>query len=318
MRIIIDTNIIYTNSLIKDSLPRAFKSFLDTCSKKGHEIIIALTTKLEFDRKQRELREKEIRELNNANKLLSNYNVKLEHFEPEKLVSEPDLLRLILDCKVKVNLVEPEISDFKYAHEKACLHLPPHPPDIKSDEMRDLVVWSIALRFSSLYNGNTLLISNDEVHVHPRGDEEAEKVGLIRVNSLESALEYMDVETPNGKLVMKLLDLSWEDLIKNGIPLKDKPNLSGVNNVRFLQGNNGPSEVAFKMVSKGQDNKDFRTDVKMNIKDNVLKTIILNNLTLGSEKMNDIQIDLNIEINLFDNDFDQRMESLKKLLNTNS
>lgn len=318
MKIVIDANIIYANSLIKDSLPRALKSFLDMCSKNKHEIIITLTTKLEFDRKQGELMDTEIKELSNATKLLAKYNVKIEQFEPEKLINKPDLIQLIKQCDVQVSLIEPVNEDFKYAHEKACLHLPPHPPDIKSDEMRDLVVWSIALRISSTNRGNTILISNDELHIHTRGDLEAEAVGLVRVNSLESALAYMEAETPNGKFVKNLLDLSWEKLIKSGFPAREKPNLSGVEKVRFIQGSNGPSEVIFTMVTKGQEDKDLRADIKAKIENNLLTSINLSNITFGKDKKGDFQIDLNEEINQFENDYDQRIESLKEILNSNS
>lgn len=316
MKIALDANIIYSNTLIKDKLPKALSEFLRTCSEKGYEIIVALTTKLEFERKQKELRLKEIAELNKAANLLSKYNLKVEEFKAEKLITEPDLIKLIRANNVAVTLVQPTIKDFRYAHKKACLHLTPHPPDIKSDEMRDLVVWSIALNIASKNNGGTLLISKDELHTHQRGDEEALKVGLVRLESIEAALEYMEVETPNGKLIKSLIDLAWNELLNKNLPLKDKPALNGIKNVKFIQGKNGPTQVSFKMKATGKENKEFLADIIIAIEDNIMTNIILENIKFDNNSLKKENIVLNIRADhLFDNDYEQRLDSLKATLN---
>lgn len=310
MKIIVDANIIYSNALIQDRLPSGLNSFLKICAEKNHDIIITLTTKLEFDRKQAELRRLKIQELKNASILLQIHKIGFKDFNAEKIIIAPDLLALIKEQKVNIHFIEPDLENFKYAHEKACLHLSPHPPDIKTDEMRDLIVWSIALNTAIQYKG-ALLISNDQLHIHERGDEEALSVGLIRLNSLETALEYMEVETPNGKIISALLDKAWDKLLEVGLPLKDKPTLKGISNVRIVQGKFAPAEVYFGMKVVGKDSKELSSDVKIIIESNLLKSITLEDIFYDNKNIQKTQIELNMEIDLFENDYDQRLNSLK-------
>jgi hypothetical protein len=313
MRIILDANILYSNTLIQSRLPSAINTFLQACEKRGHEIIITSTTKLEFDRKQKEVQKQKTQDIISASKLFDEFNIKYETFDPEGLVKFPDLIHLLKEQNNNITFIEPELSDFEYAHEKACLHLAPHPPDIKSDEMRDLIVWEIALRIAS-DNSGAMLISNDRLHLNQSGDDEASKVNLIRVNSLESALDYLEVETPNGHIIKLLLEKIWPTFLQNSIPVKDKPKIKGISNVRFIQGKNGPSDAIFHLKVMGLKDKEFQTDITINFNEITISNIHLNNTLYDGNAIGDKTLGASINIDFFENDYLDRANSLKNLM----
>jgi len=263
-----------------------------------------------------ELRKAKIEELNSAAKLFDEYKIGYNCFKSEELIIVPDLIKLIEEQNLTVDFIEPDLEDYKYAHHKACLHLAPHPPDIKSDEMRDLILWSIALKIASENNGG-LLISNDKLHLNPLGDEEASMVNLTRVNNLESASEYLEIETPNGKIIRSLLDIGWDKLIASDVPLLDKPSLKGISNVKFVQGNYGPTDIFFNMKAIGLDKKDFQTDMWMQIENNTLKRIKLDRTTYDGKALIDTSINLEVVTDLFTNDYEERFSALKTIFKYN-
>jgi hypothetical protein len=197
------------------------------------------TTKLEFDRKQTDLVSSARTELEGAYLTLQRYNVNYEHQAPEDVISPPDLMELITRSGTTAQLVEPTLDDFREAHRRAGLHLVPHPQgNTKSDEMRDLVIWMIAIRLARENHG-ALLVSRDAVHVHNRGDAEANGVGLVRVKTVDDALEFLDVQTPAGRLLRQLLEPAWALLGKEGLPVANNPRVRSVIRPVFEQGNNG-------------------------------------------------------------------------------
>jgi hypothetical protein len=84
---------------------------------------------------------------------------------------------------VQLEVENPKLEDYRNAERRACLHLSPQPPETKSDEMRDLVIWKVALRVAKR-DGKAILVSRDHVHSDERG-EAAEACGLLRVQSLD-------------------------------------------------------------------------------------------------------------------------------------
>ncbi len=138
MKIIFNSDLLYATSLIKDKLPRQVCKFLSACKENSHEIIIPFTTLLEFNRKQSEFVNTEISALENARSKLTHYGIKVDEFQPLDLVKLPDLIQLIKDTGLSCILEEPTKNDYENAHRRACLRESPHPPNIKSDEMRDL------------------------------------------------------------------------------------------------------------------------------------------------------------------------------------
>jgi hypothetical protein len=195
------------------------------------------------------------------------------------------------------------------------LHLTPHPPESKTDEMRDLIVWSIALQIAKEDEG-AMLISNDKLHINPRGDQEANSVGLVRFENIENALEYMSIETPNGKIIRQLLDYVWEDLLKNDLPLNEKPYLKAINQVIFTQGEFGPSKVSFSIKTVGLENKELSSRVQIHLEDNTINKLLMDEMSYDGKALQPLDLTLNIETKLFSNDYEDRLNALKDTLNT--
>jgi hypothetical protein len=238
MLIILNSDILNSESLLTTLTPPV-QRLVDACHVRGHVIVVPETTKLEFDRKQNDLVSTARIELDSAYSTLTRYGVNYEHRLPEDVVSPPDLMGLIAKSGAIVQLAEPTIDDFREAHRRASLHLVPHPQgNTKSDEMRDLVIWMIAIRLAK-ENSGALLISRDAVHVHNRGDSEANEAGLMRVKNVDEALEFLDVQTPAGQLLRQLMEPAWALLANEGLPLAGNPRIRSVTRSVFEQGDSG-------------------------------------------------------------------------------
>lgn len=225
-------------------MPKAIFEFLQACGEKGHEICIPETTLLEFNRKQAEFVEKEIRNLRRARDLLDKYEVKFDDFDGSALISDPNLSALIQDAGVTCTIVPPTLEDFRNAHRKACSREAPHPPDIKSDEMRDLVIWEIALRIAGSENC-AILMSRDELHTHHRGDQEASDCGLIRCDSFERAYELLSIETESGRVIRQLIATVIGELIAgDDLPLRDGAQLVSIERPVFFDTDMGTTFVS--------------------------------------------------------------------------
>lgn len=232
MKIIFNSDLLFATYLIRDKLPKNVSDFISVCEEKGHEIIIPLTTLLEFNNKQGEYLEKEILNIKNAKTKLNNYGIRVDDFQTSDLVKLPDLIHLIQDTGVSCAIEDPTEIDFQNAHRRACLKESPHPPNKKHDEMRDLVIWEISIRIAKKNNG-AILLSGDEVHGHHRGDKEASEVNLIRCNSFERAYESLSIETMSSKKIKALLDNIWNALIKGNFPIVDGAQVVSIKNPIF-------------------------------------------------------------------------------------
>ena len=244
MKIIFNSDLLFATYLVANRLPTAIFEFLQTCGQEGHEICIPETTLLEFNRKQAEFVAQEIRDLNRARNLLDKYGVRFDPFDSSALITNPDLCALIQYAGVNCTIVQPSLDDFRTAHRKACSREAPHPPDIKSDEMRDLVIWEIALRIASAENC-AILMSRDELHTHHRGDLEASDCGLIRCESFERAYESLSIETESGRIIRQLIASVLGDLIAgDDLPLHDGAQLISIKRPVFFD-----TEIGTTIVS---------------------------------------------------------------------
>jgi len=315
VKIILNSDILYNTQLIRDNLSKNLQELFRECNKKGHIVVIPLTALLEFDCKQSKFLEKKISELEKAYGLLNEFNISFTHVEQSEVIRKPELIELIKKFGVEVIVEHPTKDDFEEAHRRACLHEPPHPPDTKSDEMRDLVIWMIALRFAS-QDGKALLISRDIVHVHSRGDEEANSVGLIRLKSVEEALEYFDVETPSGILIRKLIIPIWENLLESGLPLKQEISIIGVLQPRFIQGIRGISNAFSLIKLRTVDGETLKANIEMKIDRNLIKELKLSDIRIDDNPWERTHLTLNPNktFETEQEDFEERIDSLKKIL----
>jgi len=177
------------------------------------------------------------------------------------LFEQPDIVRLFRDCGAKVEIEEPRIEDYQEAHRRACLHLPPHAPDKKSDEMRDLVIWMIALRLAGEHR-DVILLSRDEVHTHTRGDDEATEAGMRRIRSVDELLEILGLETPSTRLAAALLEPIWSDLVATGLPFLQ---VLKVDNAFFTTGTSGIERASFDFVAKGDNGSTIEAHINIEI-----------------------------------------------------
>lgn len=315
MKIILNSDILFNTFLIKNNLSKNFQELFSICQKKGHVIIIPLTTLLEFDRAQLESLNTKTLKLEKAYMLLESLNIKFTRVEPPEVIKKPDLIELVKKSGVEVRVENPTNDDYLEAHKRACLHECPHAPEKKSDEMRDLIIWMIALRYAQ-QDGNAILISRDEVHVNPRGDNEANSVGLIRFKSEEEVLEYFEVETPAGKLIKQLIKPIWEDLLKAGLPLNQDVSIVGVAQPRFIQGTEGISNAYCLIRLRTFDGKMLKTNIAMKIDNNVIVELELSEIMIDENPWDKKQLALlpNKAISLEKDDYKERIDSLKELI----
>jgi len=232
MIILFNSDLLYATELIKDNLPRRVFKFLSVCKEYGHEVVIPLTALLEFNKKQSDFLNRELSDLKNAETKLTIYEIKVAEFQPSDLVKSPDLIQLIRDTGISCILEKPTKDDYNNAHRRACLRENLHPPDKKSDEMRDLVIWEISIRIAKENNG-AILMSRDDVHTHYRGDKEASECSLIRCNSIERAYETLSIETISSKKVKDLVGKVWSYLVSSNLPLVDGGQVVSIKNPIF-------------------------------------------------------------------------------------
>jgi hypothetical protein len=152
--------------------------------------------------------------------------------EPKDLVSRINVIDALRSTGIQVELEKPILEDYRNAEKRACLHLCPLPLDSKIDEMRDLIIWEVALRIAKR-DGKAMLLSRDEVHSHERGQSEAESVGLLRAKTIDDALDLLGKQSPAGALARKMLQSVWSEMRANGLPLPDTMSLSKVTYIEF-------------------------------------------------------------------------------------
>lgn len=314
MKVIFNSDVLYHTYLITGGLSTTLGMLLKECAARKDTIVLPLTAKLEFDRQQAEFLDKATRELKAAYGTLEKLKINFEKTDPTKVLKAPNLVQLIQDFGIEAIVEEPTIDDYSEAHKRACLHELPHPPNSKSDEMRDLVIWIIALRIAS-EEGGALLISRDQVHTHARGDSEAIHAGLVRVKSAEETLEYFEVLTPAGQLIERMLMSVWKELLAAGLPLPAQPSIAGVKDARFVQGTRGPSHASCELKTKAEDGDALRASVVIHIKDGYVIKVTLDKIKHGDIPLSSpIQIQPNAAYNAQQDDYGERLDALKSIL----
>ena len=280
VKVILNSDVLYHNGrVVQDDLERSLPTLFEACREAGHEIVVPLTTRLEFDRHQLQEADTERGRLRKSARHLERYGIKYEAMDADELVKTPDLLALIKKHGVRVTEVEPLAEELADAHRRAALHESPHPPDTKSDEMRDLVIWAQAIGIAER-EGGAMLISADQVHVHPRGDAEADGVGLVRVNTIENALTHLDVRTPAASLINELLQASWPSLIAADGTLPPAVDVKRVSDPSFVQGEQGLRSATARVEAKTQDDS-VEALVEFELESGMVKHARLREVSIG-------------------------------------
>ncbi len=251
--------------------------------------MIPLTARLEFDRHQEEMASEERQRLAAAYLKLDQHSITYTRVEPDTHITTPDLISLIRALRTAVSEIEPTKEVFDEAHRRAALHERPHPPGKKSDEMRDLVIWIQALQIAR-ESGGALLVSADEVHVHERGDDEANAVGLVRVKSVAEALEYLEVLTPAGRTIRSLLGSVWANFASSEPSLPDGLVLLSVRDTLFVQGEEGLASARGWIRIRADEGRALEAGAVIELQDGRISKASLKTPRLNGDELNDIDI----------------------------
>jgi hypothetical protein len=194
VRIILNSDVIHTDRRWADGLPGHIEWFCRAAAAAGATIVLPRTALLEDERHQTTLDNARLQEAEEAIAILKGMNVPLPEIEIPTVpaVGAADAFRAI---GVVVEVEEPILEDYREAEKRAALHLAPHPPEGTSDEMRDLVIWQVALRIAKR-DGGAFMVSRDEVHAHERGAAEAAVARLYRASNFQDAVELLLQKSP--------------------------------------------------------------------------------------------------------------------------
>jgi hypothetical protein len=247
MRVVINSDMLFTTYLVQ-SLPAWLERFAKDCRSVKAPLVVVRTALLEIERHQAKLAEQRVAACEDAKVLLAGYGIDSAMFSPSEVVRPADIVALLRATGAKLEVIEPTLSDFEDAQRRAALHLPPLPPKSETDEMRDLVIWSVACRLAKS-DGGAILLSRDKVHTGVDGDAESSAINLHRVSSFDLALDLLGVGTldsPRAKLAISVLDSLWP-AIREGLPLPVPPENSvrRLGDLLFVQGEHGLARVAF-------------------------------------------------------------------------
>lgn len=259
--------------------------------------------------------EKSIADVEQAYETLRNVGLQFEERNAAELFSLPDLVELFRNCGAKVEIEEPTLDDFNDANRRACLHLPPHPPDTKSDEMRDLVIWATALRLAAR-DGGAILLSRDELHNHVRGTDEATEVKLVRMSNVDDLLELLGVESPAGKLARSLLEPIWNDLRTAELPLLPELNLRKVDSAVFRSGEAGIEEADFDFATNTENSGTLETHIEIAITGDKITEARLREITLDGEPWREgtLTISPNKPVSAQLSRVDERLDALREVI----
>ncbi len=314
MKIILNSDVMFTSKLIRARLPSRLHDLATECARTGVVIAIPRTTLLEVERRQKELVTEAISELERAYNALKEAEISFEEKNSSEVFSVPDVVELFKHLGVKVEIVEPTLEDYHDAHLRACLHLNPQPPGRKSDEMRDLLIWVMALRLAK--DGGGILLSRDEVHTHDRGNEEADTAGLLRANDIGEGLELLGVESPSGKLVRILLDPIWQDLRNAELPLPPTIGLRKVENATFVRGERGIESAKFDLHLGSLSGGMLKASVDIAIQGEDITDVTIRQINVDGELWRDgaLTIRTNKNVPLVASSSEEALAALREVL----
>jgi hypothetical protein len=137
VRIVLNSDVLYGD--FSGGLPAALVRLAEACAEQDHILVVPTTTLLEVQRRQREITAGQRKPIQEARKILSAQRISVADFDVKAVVPDLDVRALLNNLVAEVQFMPPVLGDFEDAHRRACLHESPHPPDVKTDEMRDLI-----------------------------------------------------------------------------------------------------------------------------------------------------------------------------------
>src|ERR1700686_113104 len=242
VKVLVNSDITYSQG--RSFLISQVRTLAEACRDRNFEIVVPTTTIMEFERQVLVVAAQERKALADAAALLDRFDIGHREVKPEDLIRTRSLDDLLRETGVKVEVISPSLEDFNDAHRRASLHLSPQPASQglkkEPDEMRDLVIWAVAIRVAK-EQGGALLVSRDTIHSGELGREEAASVGLSIAASVDEALRFFQIETPDAKLFIEMLGPLWDSLPALGLAVPHDLTVSEVRNARFVRGPGGVS-----------------------------------------------------------------------------
>lgn len=270
------------------------------CRVAGISIVLPETTLLEFERRHSEFAEKEMHKLAEALLLLERFSISHDDVDPHDVVKEPNLVALLEATGVSVEVIPPSFEDYREAHRRACKHLPPS-TEKKSDEMRDVIIWLVAVGTAQRSTG-AVLIAKDTLFHDARVDDEARAVGLIRVKSVESAIEHVRGLRPSLERFAAILALAVrEDLGGQGIRLPEDADRYHVSDPVFTLDDKGLL-AKFRLDVEQDGVKQFGAYFEIEVREGTIKGVSMtevesatmpslnNEITLVTNRMIDLEM----------------------------
>jgi len=310
MNVVLNSDLIYATYLIEENLPAPLQNLCESCVEQNVPIVVPETTLLEFNNKQQEHADRERSNLRKAFDRLDKYEIEYQFQDPDQLIVTSDLISLLKQTGASVELMIPNDEELREAHRRACLHEPPLSSDSRGNEMRDLIIWLIALRVAR-DRGGALLLSADRVHTSDYGESEATSFGLLRANSIEAGLELLEFVSPSAELVRELMEPAWQGFIEAGLAIELPIQVSSVKNSRFVQGIGGIGSASFRLKGLTATRETLLSDVKIESFDNI-RRIALSDVFIKDESYSDIAIE--IEMLERADDYEDRLSGLKDIL----
>lgn len=313
MKVIFNSDMLYAKHFLL-SLPNHVKRFLIHCKDGGHEIIIPETTLFEFDRVQTNSMQVEIDAIEKAKSKLRSHGFVVDESLPEDKVEKPDLIQLIADLGVICEKVSPTLADYKDAHRRACLREPPHPAtDTKSDEMRDLVIWAVAIRLAAQCGG-ALLVSRDKIHNSHLGDLQASDNNLLRTDDFDRAREILGIETKSASIIKALLDAEWERIVASELPIIAGAQVQSVLRPRFWELANGSTRANAEINMRTGDGEEIFAMVSVEYDGDQIGSVCFDPVPNGENTLESV---VRIEIADLEpdkSDTDERLIALRETL----
>lgn len=248
MRVVLNSDVLYSGLITSAADVPAIMQFFRDVAAAGGVLIFPRTTLLELERRQKEAYEERMAALSNAARVLGKHGVAVPTFDPAEVIRPMSLPAVLQAEGIPYQIEDPDLSDYRLAEHRACLHLPPGRRDAKSDEMRDLVIWAVACRIAKTAPP-AMLVSRDHVHSGELGAEEADAAGLLRAKDFDEALELLGREGPSMKTAKSLLSLGWQRMRELGLPLAGTPTIKRLRNPEFAYDAGGRVSGRFGLSS---------------------------------------------------------------------
>lgn len=311
MRIIFNSDVLH-GDYSRHGLPESFRRFAAACADLGHVLVVPSTTLLEVQRIQQRMVSDRRAQVKSALRTLTEVGVELPEVDLDKVVEDVDINILLSDLAADVEIVNPTLEDFEDAHRRACLHESPQQPDSKSDEMRDLIIWAVALKVAAA-DGGALLVSRDVVHSHNRGDSEASDANLARVSSMEQALDYLDVRTVAGEQLEAMLAAFWSPLAAEGVPVGRAPMLLSAKGVQFIQGPGRPVSAEGSIRVHGEGGGVVSGKLVIDNSGNGFARLTFSDIEFNDESLADVEVRAEVE-ELSDGGESERLAALREMM----